>query len=58
LYNILIKPYNDAPVLTVMIADVALTFFRSLKTSQLTFLRMRDICKIVNVQRKDKAFMV
>ena len=37
---------------------VALTFFRALKTFRLTFLRMRDICKIINVQRKDKAFMV
>ena len=28
---------------------VALTFFRSLKTFRLAFLRMRDICKIINV---------
>ena len=32
--------------------------FPALKTFRLTFLRMRDICKIINVQRKDKAFMV
>ena len=32
--------------------------FPALKTFRLMFLRMRDICKIVNVQRKDKAFMV
>ena len=25
---------------------------------RLTFLRMRDKCKIINVQRHDKAFMV
>ena len=37
---------------------VALTFFRALKTFRLTFLRMRDICNIINVQRKDKGFMV
>ena len=30
---------------------VALTFFR------LTFLRMRNTCKIINVQRKDKVFV-
>ena len=33
---------------------VALTFFRSLKTFRLTFLRMRNKCKIINVQRNDK----
>ena len=32
--------------------------FPALETSRLTFLRMRDKCKIINVQRKDKAFMV
>ncbi len=32
--------------------------FPALETFRLTFLRMRDICKIINVQRKDKAFMV
>ena len=37
---------------------VALTFFPALKTFQLTFLRMRDKCKIIDVQRKDNAFMV
>ena len=37
---------------------VALTFFRSSKTFRLTFLRMRDICKIINVQRNVKAFIV
>ncbi|KAK2192842.1 hypothetical protein NP493_21g01035 [Ridgeia piscesae] len=30
----------------------------SFEAFRLTFLRMRDICKIINVQRKDKAFMV
>ena len=35
----------------------ALTFFLALLTFRLTFLRMRDISKIINVQRKDKAFM-
>ena len=38
--------------------DVALTFFRSLKTFRLTFLRMRNKCKITNVQRNKKAFSV
>ena len=37
---------------------VALTFFRSLKTFRLTFLRMCNKCKIINVQRKDKAFTI
>ena len=37
---------------------VALTFYRSLQTFRLTFLRMRDKCKITNVQRNDKAFLV
>ena len=37
---------------------VALTFFRSLKTFRLTFLRMRNKCKIINVQRNDKGFSV
>ena len=37
---------------------VALTFFRSLKTFRLTFLRMRNKCKIINVQRNNKAFSV
>ena len=37
---------------------VALTLFRSLKTFRLTFLRMRDKCKIINVQRNNKAFSV
>ena len=32
--------------------------FPALKPFRLTFLRMRDICKIINVQRKDQAFMV
>ena len=32
--------------------------FPALKTFRLTFLRMRDICKIISVQRKDQAFMV
>ena len=31
--------------------------FRRYKTFRLTFLRMRDKCKFINVQRKDKAFM-
>ena len=34
----------------------ALTFFRSLKTFRLTFLRMRNKCKIINIQRKIKHF--
>ena len=37
---------------------VALTFFRSLQTFRLTFLRMRNKCKITNVQRNNKAFSV
>jgi len=37
---------------------VALTFFRALKTFRLTFLRMRNKCKITNVQRNNKAFSV
>ena len=37
---------------TGLSGGVALTFFL------LTFLRMRDICKIISVQRKDKAFIV
>ena len=36
-------------------SGVALKFFRALKTFQFTFLRMRDKCKIINVQRKDKS---
>jgi hypothetical protein len=36
----------------------ALTFFQSLKTFRLTFLRMRNKCKIINVQRNNKAFSV
>ena len=32
--------------------------FPMLKTFRLTFLRMRDKYKIINVQRKDNAFMV
>ena len=35
---------------------VALTFFRSLKTFPLPFLRMRNKCKIINVQRNRKHF--
>ena len=35
---------------------VALTFFRSLKMFRLTFLRMRNKCKLINVQRNNKAF--
>ena len=38
--------------------DVALTFFRALKTFRLTFLRMRNKCNITNVQRNNKAFSV
>ena len=38
--------------------DVALTVFRSLKTSRLTFLRMRNKCKIIYVQPNNKAFLV
>ena len=34
----------------------AFTFFRSLKTFRLTFQRMRNKCKIINVQRNNKAF--
>ena len=37
---------------------VALTFFRSLKTFRLTCLRMRNKCKIINVQRNKKSFSV
>ena len=37
---------------------VALKFFRSLKTLRLTFLRMRNKFKIINVQRNNKAFSV
>ena len=37
---------------------VALTFFRSLKTFRLTLLRMCNKCKIVNVQRNNKALSV
>ena len=37
---------------------VALTFFRPLKTCRLTFLHMRNKCKIVNVQRNNKGFFV
>ena len=39
-----IKCFQDA---------VALTFLRSLNTFRLTFLRMRNKCKIINVQRND-----
>ena len=39
-------------------AAVALTFCRALETFRLTFMRMRDICTIINVQRKDKASVV
>ena len=37
---------------------VALTFFMSLETFLLTFLRMRNKCKIINVQQNNKAFSV
>ena len=37
---------------------VALKYFRSLKTFRLTFLRMRNKCKIIDVQRNNKAFSV
>ena len=37
---------------------VALTFFRSLKTFRLRFLRMRSKYKIINVARNDKIFSV
>ena len=33
-------------------------FFRTLKTFRLTFLRMRNKCKITNIQRNNKAFSV
>ena len=39
------------------IAVVALRFSRSLYIFRLTFLRMRDKCKLRNVQRNDKAFV-
>ena len=32
--------------------------FSGVKTFRLTFLRMRDKCQIINVQRKDKVIMV
>ena len=35
---------------------VALEFSRSLKTFRLTFLRMLNKCKIISVQRNNKAF--
>ena len=37
---------------------VALTFSRSLQTFRLTFLHMRDKCKIIIVQRNDKVVWV
>ena len=52
-----IKYHEFWPALNILDA-VALTFFPALKTFRLMFLRMRDICKIINVQRKDKTFMV
>ena len=39
----------------VTCSAVALTFSRSLKTFWLTFLHMRNKCKIINVQRNNKA---
>ena len=35
---------------------VALKCFRSVNTFRLTFMRMRNKCKIINVQRNNKAF--
>ena len=37
---------------------VALENFRSLKTFQLTFLRMRNKCNVINNQRHNKALSV
>ena len=41
-----------------LVDGVALTFFRSLKTFRLTFLRMSDKCKIINVHPNDKGFSI
>ena len=43
---------------SISIVVVALTFFRSLYIFRLTFLRMRDKCKIMNVQQHYKAFFL
>ena len=48
----------EFPLVTVDCGVVTLTFFRSLKTFRLTFLRMRNKCKIINIQRNNKAFSV
>ena len=45
----------------VTIREVALSrlhFSGRYKLSKLTFLRMRDKCKFINVQRNDKALLV
>ena len=49
-YDILCERHSTA----IGSAVVALTFFRPFR---LTFLRMRDKCKIINMQRNDKAFV-
>ena len=41
-----------------VLVTVALTFFQSLKTFRLMFLHMHNKCKIISIQRNNKAFSV
>ena len=50
--------YLEIQVLEIFETRCRAYIFQSLKTFRLTFLRMRDKCKILNVLRNDKAFLV